>query len=128
MNSAAPVSLPDEAHADRVLSKALVNASRFWGLTQRDLADIVGLSPAHVSRLFHGHAQVTKDSKSGELALLFLRIFRSLDALVGGKEEKARAWLTAPNHALGGIPLRQLRKPEGLVRVAEYLDAVRGSS
>jgi Protein of unknown function (DUF2384) len=66
-------------------------------------------------------------TKEGELALLFLRVFRSLDALVGGNQAHAKAWLHAENHHLGGVPLRRMKKIEGLVDVAEYLDAMRGT-
>ena len=60
-------------------------------------------------------------------ALLFLRVFRSLDALVGGNEASARAWLQADNRHLGGVPLDRMKRIEGLVDVAEYLDAMRGT-
>ena len=35
---------------------------------------------------------------------LFLRLFRSLDAIVAGDEPSARGWLQAENTALGGVP------------------------
>ena len=66
-------------------------------------------------------------TKEGELALLFLRVFRSLDALVGGNAAHAKAWLRAENRHVGGVPLRRMKKIEGLVDVAEYLDAMRGT-
>jgi hypothetical protein len=67
------------------------------------------------------------ESKEGELGLLFLRVFRSLDALVGGNLEQARAWLRAENDHLRGVPLQRMHKVEGLVDVADYLDALRGA-
>src|SRR5204862_388433 len=60
-------------------------------------------------------------------ALQLVRIFRSLDTLVGGDREKARLWLRAPNRHLGAPPVRLLAGTQGLVHVAEYLDAVRGT-
>ena len=39
--------------------------------------------------------------------------------------EAARAWLRAPNVALGGVPLDLIREPAGLARVVDYLDASR---
>jgi hypothetical protein len=65
-------------------------------------------------------------TKEGELALLFLRLFRSLDALVGGEETKARAWLHASNAHLEGVPAERIRRVEGLVDVVQYLDSMRG--
>jgi hypothetical protein len=58
--------------------------------------------------------------------LLFVRLFRSLDAVVGGDEAQARAWFRASNHHLGGIPAERVQSVEGLVDVVNYLDALRG--
>ena len=95
-------------------------------MTQRDLGRAIGLSAASVSRLAAGKGPLDSGDKSGELALLLVRIFRSLDALVGGDEGKARAWFQAQNDHLGGIPAERVLSAEGLGHVAQYLDAVRG--
>jgi len=58
--------------------------------------------------------------------LLFVRLFRSLDALVGGNEVQARAWLHEANEHVGGVPAERIRQVEGLVDVVQYLDAMRG--
>jgi transcriptional regulator with XRE-family HTH domain len=108
-----------------VLRKAVLSASTRLGLRQRDLAGVLGASEASVSRLQRGRG-IAPTSKEGELALLFLRVYRSLDALVGGDDTRARAWLHAPNDHLGGIPADRLMQVEGLVDVAQYLDAMRG--
>jgi hypothetical protein len=95
------------------------------GLRNRHLAVVLGSSEASVSRLQHGRG-LDPQSKEGELALLFLRIFRSLDALVGGDDGKARVWLHAHNDHLRGVPAERIRTVEGLVDVVQYLDAMRG--
>jgi hypothetical protein len=94
-------------------------------LRQHHLADVLGVSAASVSRLVHGRG-IDPASKQGELALLFLRVYRSLDALVGGDEGRARQWVHAENDHLGGVPAERLATVQGLVDVAEYLDAMRG--
>jgi uncharacterized protein (DUF2384 family) len=114
-------------HKAGVLSKALLRAADSLSVPTAVLARIVGSSEASLSRVRNGKRQVALESKEGELALLFLRVFRSLDALVGGNQEQARAWLHAPNEHLSGIPLERMQKVEGLVDVAEYLDAMRGA-
>jgi hypothetical protein len=117
--------VPDEAS---VVSKALLRAAEALGLSSADLAEIIGTSESTLSRLRHRkRGPIPLGTKEGELALLFLRVFRSLDAMVGGNESHAKAWLRAENHHIGGVPLRRMKKIEGLVDVAEYLDAMRGT-
>ena len=108
-----------------VLARAVLAAADRLGLRNRHLAEIIGSSEASVSRLQRGRG-LEPDSKEGELALLFLRLFRSLDALVGGDETKARAWLHAENVHVGGVPAARIRTVEGLVDVVQYLDGMRG--
>jgi uncharacterized protein (DUF2384 family) len=95
-------------------------------MTQKELGRTIGVSAASVSRLAAGKGPLDPKDKSGELALLLVRIFRSLDALVGGDEAKARAWFQAPNDHVAGTPAERVLSAEGLVHVAQYLDALRG--
>ena len=111
-----------------MVAKALVRAAQRLGLSQSDVAAVLGSSPASISRTFAGGRPIPPDSAEGRHALLFLRLFRSLDTLVGGEEDKARRWLESPNAHLGGqAPRALLASTPGLVRVAEYLDAMRGT-
>ena len=109
-----------------VTTKALLRAGSLLGLSSAALARIVGVSAASLSRLAAGTRQIDPRSKEGELALLFLRAFRSLDALFGGNHEQSRLWLAAFNHHLCGEPAVLIETPQGLVHVADYLDALRG--
>lgn len=113
------------ADAGTVLSRAVLKASRFLEVAQSDLADVIGVSEATVSRLANGQKKLDQGSKPWQLAALFVRLFRSLDAIVGSDDEAARAWLRSPNLALGGVPLELIREPAGLVRTVDYLDAAR---
>ena len=110
---------------DAVVTKAVLRVAALLDIAQKDLARILGLSEATVSRLVAGKLLVDSSRKEGELALLLVRVFRSLDALVGD-DGKARAWFHAKNSHLGGVPAERVRSIEGLVHVAEYLDAMRG--
>jgi DNA-binding XRE family transcriptional regulator len=109
-----------------VVARALLRAADGLGLSQKDLARIVGVSAATMSRLASGGRALAPESKEGELALLLIRVFRSLDALLGGNAGDVRAWFNAANVHLGGVPAARVRTVEGLVHVAEYLDAMRG--
>ena len=108
-----------------VLTRATLSAAGRLGLRSRELAAVIGASEASVSRL-KGVRLLDPGSKEGELALMFLRLFRSLDALMGGDEARARAWLRAENLHLGGVPADRIRSVEGLIDVVQYLDAMRG--
>jgi hypothetical protein len=121
----APILPAHRPDAGPVLAKAVLSAASRLGLRNRHLAAVIGSSEASVSRLQHGRG-LEPDTKEGELALLFLRLFRSLDALVGGDDHKARAWLHADNTHVRGIPAERIRTVEGLVDVVQYLDAMRG--
>jgi hypothetical protein len=59
------------------------------------------------------------------MAALFVRLFRSLDAVLGSNDEAARTWLNGENRALGDKPANLIRRAEGLVRAVHYLDAAR---
>jgi hypothetical protein len=108
-----------------LLAKAFRRAAEHLGLSQKDCAAILGVSQATLSRTAAGRP-IDPGSKEGEIAVLFLRIFRSLDAIVGGNAEHARAWLRSKNLHLGGVPAELVATVPGIVRVAEYLDAMRG--
>jgi transcriptional regulator with XRE-family HTH domain len=107
------------------LTKAVVRAAALLGLTQSALADVLGMSPATASRLVGGTYMLQPARKrEWEFALLFVRLYRSLDAIVGN-ERDLQTWLRNENLALGQRPLDLIRSAEGLVRVLQYLDASR---
>ena len=108
-----------------VLTKATLRAAERLGLSGRRLAEIVGISEATVSRLKRGEAVLEAGSKPFELAALLVRAFRSLDAITGGDEAVARAWMTTANTALGATPVERMATVQGLVDVTTYLDARR---
>lgn len=111
--------------AAQVLSKAVVRAAERMALTQAQLARALGLSPATASRLSAGNWLLAPESKPWELAALLVRVYRSLDAITGGKVDAMQAWLHSGNSALGGEPAKLLGSCEGLIDVLHYLDASR---
>ena len=106
-----------------VLTKAALRAAVKLDLNQGALAQILGLSEATVSRMKRGDYVLQADSKAFELAVLFVRLFRSLDEMVGGDEAVARAWLANANLALDAKPVEKIRTVPGLMDVIAYLDA-----
>lgn len=112
--------------AGPVLTRAALRAAERLGLAQKDLAVLLGVSASTVSRFTQ--RPLDPRSKEGELAVLFVRLYRSLDALVGGQDEAARSWMNSDNTHLGAPPARLVQTVTGLVHVLEYLDAMRGKN
>jgi hypothetical protein len=108
-----------------VVTKAVLRAATRLGLTNKVLANVVGVSEATVSRMRAGEYELQAGQKPFELALLFVRLFRSLDAIVGGDDAVASAWLKNANTALRDEPLQLIQTVAGLMNVIQYLDSRR---
>ena len=120
------LAVPHKPDPTTVAAKALLRAAELLDMSARDVSGVIGLSEASVSRLKHEGGTTRLAGKAYELALLFIRLYRSLDALMGGDDAKSRAWLHAHNDHLRGVPAERIRTVEGLVDVVQYLDAMRG--
>ena len=107
------------------VTKATLRAAEHLGLSNKAVGGIIGLSEATISRMGSGRYVLSPDDKPFELSVLFVRLYRSLDAISGGDDAVARAWLRNDNTALGGTPLSLVQTVQGLVNVIAYLDARR---
>ena len=124
MRAQAPVSRSQPSEA-AVVTKAVLRAAARLDIPQKALSRIIGVSEASVSRMRAGTFLLTPGDKPYELAVLFVRLFRALDATVGGDETVARAWLRNNNAALDAVPLTLIESVAGLVHVIGYLDGQR---
>jgi hypothetical protein len=113
---------PDRA---RVITKAVLAAAQRLGINSRALGMVLGLSEPTISRMKSGEYTLATGSKAYELAVLLVRMFRSLDAITGGDEKVTRAWMGNSNTALEGTPAEKIRTITGLFDVVAYLDARR---
>ena len=112
----------DSSHT---LSKAVTRSAECLGISRTLLAKVLGLSPANVVRLYIGEYMLDERRKEWEFALLFVRMFRSLDSIVGD-EVTAHKWMHSENLGLNGKPIDLICETQGLIRVTNYLDASRG--
>ncbi|HEX2538083.1 MAG TPA: MbcA/ParS/Xre antitoxin family protein [Pseudolabrys sp.] len=108
-----------------VLTKATMRAAQKLGLKNRVLAAVIGLSEPTISRMSKNEFTLAPESKSFELSAMLVRLFRALDAIVGGDETVAKAWLANVNTALGDAPINLIQSVSGLVNVVQYLDSRR---
>lgn len=113
---------------DSVLTQATLRAADLLALPGSDLAKVIGVSDSTVSRYRSGAAEISPSSKPGELALLLVRVFRSLDPLVGSDTQLRKEWMHSLNKALGGVPAQLVLKPDGLTRTLSYLDGMRAAA
>ena len=111
--------------AVRVLSLAVTNAAGLMGLNKATLARVLGISAASAGRLFSGQYQLNPNSKEWDMALLLVRLFRSLDAIMAGDENALRSWLNSPNLGLNAKPLELVTDAAGLVHTVDYVDSYR---
>lgn len=109
---------------EAVLTKAALRAAKRLRMTNRELAAVLGVGQATVSRAAAGRP-LPGEGKALELAALFVRLYRSLDAIVGGDDATAAAWLRADNTALGRPPADAIGTVAGLAETLAYLDARR---
>ena len=116
---------PDKAI---VLGKATIRAAQELHLSNAALARVIGLSEPTISRIAGGARGIAPESKEGQLALLVVRLFRSLDPLVGSDAQKRHDWLRSHNKALNGTPAALIETPTGLVNALAYLDGMRAAA
>lgn len=111
----------DHLDESMVLGEAVLNAGARLGLTTTQVGEVIGRDRSSISR-----SGVNPKSKSGELAMFLIRVFRSLFALVGGDQAQILHFMRSENRGTGGIPIEQVKRVSGLVSVMQYLDALRG--
>lgn len=107
-----------------VVMKAFRNAVSQLGLTHEQSAKMIGKTRATLERK-DGFKQ---DSVEFELQVLFIRLYRSLFALMGGDLNAMRHWFNDDNYHLNGVPRDLVKRVTGLVEINQYLDAMRGKS
>ena len=108
-----------------VLTSATVRAAERLQIKNAALARILGVSDSTVSRMRKKALFLERGDKPFELAILFVRLYRSLDSIMAGDDAVAADWLRNKNTALNGVPLELIQSVSGLVHVIAYLDARR---
>ena len=117
-------SLPQSApKQSRVITKAALRAAERLEIKSTVLAKILGHIRADGLSNAEGYvSELGPDQKSFELAVLLVRLYRSLDGIVAGDDEVASDWLRNRNTVLNGVPLELIQTISGLTNVIEYLD------
>lgn len=106
---------------EAVLSKAVLNAAKYTGLSHTELAKLLGTSEASVIQLAASKFFIDPSGREGKRALMLVQIFRALDALVGGNAEARATWMNTHNKTIGDLPKHAIQTPLGLELTSAYL-------
>jgi len=119
----APPATPSEGDVgdNELLLQAVSRAADELNLSRTGLARVLGKDRTTLTRA----KGIDPASKTGELALLLIRVYRSLAVLVGNDRQLLRHWFHTANRHTGGVPAEQVQRTEGLVAIVQYLDAMR---
>ena len=104
----------------QLLLQAVLRAADELELSRTVLARVLGKDRSTLNRA----KGIEPASKTGELALLLIRLYRSLSVLVGNDRRQLRHWFHTANRHTGGLPAEQVQRTEGLVEIVQYLDAM----
>lgn len=106
-----------------VLAGAVCEGAKRLCIGPAELGRIIGVSRPVAARILRGEANLRPGSKTWELAVFVVRVYRALFVLFGGDDHLAQGWLHAPNLAFAHErPIDVLQHIDGLIRVCAYLD------
>lgn len=111
---------PDPA---KILTVAALRAAAALQLSDDELAQVIGVEKHEIEHLRIGQEMIPVNSGAGLRCQMLIRMFRALEHLVAGDQEKCRQWLRSRNEAVGGNPAEVIANADGLRQVAEYLEA-----
>ena len=106
------------------LAKAVINTSSQLGLTQADLAAVLGMDRTAINRL----TALDPASKQGEIAILLVRISRVLSDLTGEDNDWIAHFMSSPNTVTKGVPAEQIKSIVGLREVLKCVEALQSKS
>ncbi|MCU7926727.1 MAG: MbcA/ParS/Xre antitoxin family protein [Candidatus Thiodiazotropha sp. (ex Dulcina madagascariensis)] len=112
-----------KANKSAVLGEAVLNAGAKLGMSPEEVGRVVGRNRTTITR--NG---INPATPNGQLALLLVRIYRGLYVLVGGRDDEMSHWMHTRIRTLQGVPAEMIHDVSGLVRVVEYIDAMRGKA
>ncbi len=108
------------AEEGRILTAAISKVAECWRLSAEQMATILG-SDIPVESTRGGITVLLRGSPSFVAAQHLVRLFQSLDALMGGDDEASISWLHTVNLDFGACPIDVIRTPDGFIAAADYV-------
>jgi hypothetical protein len=95
--------IPDEVtDTPARLTPAVLQAAELQGLYRAELARVLQLQCGDIGRLSAAQELLVRGSRSWQQAVLFIRFYRALFAVMEGNEAAMCHWLRGHNRQLGG--------------------------
>jgi hypothetical protein len=99
----------------------VLQAAELLGLYRAELARMLPLQCGDIGRLSAARELLVQGSRSWQQAVLFIRFYRALFAVMEGDGAAMCHWLRAPDLELEGVPLLLLVDDNRLAGVLEYV-------
>lgn len=106
-----------------ILAKALLRASAELGLTREQLASAIGTDSDGIAQI-SDQMHLDSQSPSGQLAVLVIRLARSMRAQCNGDENWIHNFMRTPNSMIGAVPCEAVTTEDGLRRVVYWLETI----
>ena len=113
----------NSASTASVLAEAILNTADLLGLSQTQLATVMGLDLMSMNQIEFS-AVLEAASPQGEYGLLLIRLYQSLSTLTGGDSELIDYFMNAFNTATDGVPIQQIQTRKGLEKVLTVVEAL----
>ena len=113
----------NSASTASVLAEAILNTADLLGLSQTQLATVMGLDLASINTLEFS-AVFEPASAHGETGLLLICLYQSLSTLTGNDSEWIDYFMNAFNTATDGVPIQQIQNRKGLEKVLTVVEAL----
>lgn len=105
---------------NKVLAKSVLKVADLLKVSQDDLVTILG-----IDLRLSCNSELDPKSESGKRALILIRIFKLLYALSGNDVSQIQHFMKNFNKGTSGIPAEQIKDPESLIAVLEFLEIVK---
>jgi len=106
-----------------ILMGAFDKAGSELKLSTSEKSKILGIHPStFVRNINKGYSP---QSKTGELQLLFIQLYKALYQMTSGDKVLMQHWFCCDNKALNGSPKILCRSTDGLIRTMQYLKPFR---
>lgn len=106
-----------------VLTKATLRAATALGLDHQELAQVLGKHPAIIYQMAGNSYRLDRHGKEWERAVLLVRLYAALSALLLGDPIAARTWMRSSNTVLRAAPRERIRTVTGLVDTVGFVEA-----